>query len=280
MQKRKNSNAQSSAGQSMKQLRLTKNAVKNHEELFPNHESKLQKTDPEFIELFDNWAFDEVIRQSRMDTKTRVRLILASTIASQALGEYKVMVGAALNVGLTPIEIKEILYQAIPYVGVAKVFDFLRATNEELQNNGVSLPLEGQSTTTPETRFEKGVAAQKAIFGEAIDKMRQQAPKDQMHIQDFLAANCFGDYYTRNGLDIKTRELLTFAMLISLGGCEPQVKGHVTGNLNVGNGRTRLIDVVTQLLPYIGYPRTLNALRVIDEVVPPTNITSAGSTAH
>ena len=264
----------------MKKLHLSENAVKNHEELFPHHESKLQKTDPEFIELFDNWAFDEVIRRSKLDTRTRVRLILASTIASQALAEYKVMVGAALNVGLTPIEIKEILYQSVPYVGVAKVFDFLHATNEVLQNNGVSLPLVGQSTTTPETRFEKGVAAQKAIVGEAIDQMRQQAPKDQRHIQDFLAANCFGDYYTRNGLDIKTRELLTFAMLISLGGCEPQVKGHVTGNLNVGNDRTCLIDVVTQLLPYIGYPRTLNALRVVDEVVPPTNIASAASTAH
>ena len=264
----------------MKKLHFTENAVKNHAELFPNLESILQKTDPEFIELFDNWAFDEVICQSQLDAKTRVMLILASTIASQALGEYKVMMSAALNVGLTPLEIKEILYQSVPYVGVAKVFDFLHATNAVLQDNGVSLPLAGQSTTTPETRFEKGVAAQKTIFGEAIDKMRQQAPKDQMHIQDFLVANCFGDYYTRNGLDLKTRELLTFAMLISLGGCEPQVKGHVTGNLNVGNDRTRLIDVVTQLLPYIGYPRTLNALRVIDEVVSPMNITSAASTTH
>jgi alkylhydroperoxidase/carboxymuconolactone decarboxylase family protein YurZ len=122
----------------MKKLHRTKNAVKNHEELFPNHESKLQKTDPEFIELFDNWAFDEVIRQSKLDAKTRVMLILASTIASQALGEYKVMVGAALNVGLTPVEIKEILYQAVPYLGIAKVFDFLHATNEVLENNGVS----------------------------------------------------------------------------------------------------------------------------------------------
>ena len=78
----------------MKTIHITKSAVKNHEELFPNLESKLQKTDPEFIEPFDNWAFDEVIRQSKLDTKTRVRLILASTIASQALGEYKVMVGA------------------------------------------------------------------------------------------------------------------------------------------------------------------------------------------
>jgi 4-carboxymuconolactone decarboxylase len=264
----------------MKSFHITENAVRNHEELFPNLESKLQKTDPEFIALFDNWAFDEVIRQSRLDTKTRVMLILASTIAAQALGEYKVMVGAALNVGLTPVEIKEVLYQSVPYVGVAKVFDFLHATNAVFQERGMQLPLEGQSTTTAETRFAKGVAAQKAIFGEAIDKMRQQAPQDQLHIQDFLAANCFGDYYTRNGIDLKMRELLTFAMLISLGGCEPQVKGHVTGNLRVGNDRMRLIDVVTQLLPYIGYPRTLNALRAIDEVVPPTNATNLTATAH
>jgi 4-carboxymuconolactone decarboxylase len=252
----------------MKKIRLTETAVKNHEELFPNYESKLQRTDPEFIELFDNWAFDEVIRQSKLDTRTRVLMILASTIASQALGEYKVMVKATLNAGLAPIEIKEVLYQSVPYVGMAKVFDFLQATNEVLQANGVSLPLKGQATTTPETRFENGVAVQKAIFGGTIDEMRQQSPKDVRHIQDFLSANCFGDYYTRNGLDIKTRELLTFAILISTGGCEPQVKAHVTGNLKLGNDRERLIDVVTQLLPYIGYPRSLNALRAIDEVAP------------
>jgi 4-carboxymuconolactone decarboxylase len=135
------------------------------------------------------------------------------------------MVGAALNVGLTPVVIKEILFQSVPYVGVAKVFDFLHTTNAIFQEKGIELPLKSQTTTTAETRVEKGVAAQKAIFGDAIDKMRQQAPSDQSHIQDFLAANCFGDYYTRNGIDLKTRELLTFAMLISLGGCEPQVKG-------------------------------------------------------
>jgi len=55
-------------------------------------------------------------------------------------------------------------------------------------------------------------------------------------------------------------------MLASLGGCDGQVKGHVAANLNVGNDHTRLIDVLTQLLPFIGYPRTLNALRAVDEV--------------
>ena len=254
----------------MKTIKLTEAAIRNHEELFPNHQSILQKTDPEFIELFDNWAFDEVIRHSRLDTKTRVMMILASTIASQALGEYKVMVNAALNVGVTPVAIKEILYQSVPYVGIAKAFDFIHATNEILQEKGITLPVESQSTTTLETRHERGLALQVSIFGDRIEKMRGETPKNQLHIQDFLSANCFGDYYTRSGLDIKMRELLTFAMLISMGGCEAQVKGHVQGNINVGNKKEVLLDVITQLLPYLGYPRTLNALRCLNEVDPLT----------
>ena len=192
---------------------------------------------------------------------------LASMIACQAVGEYRVMLGAALTVGVTPVEAKEIVYQAVPYVGMAKVFDFLHATNDVLTARGVELPLERQSTTTPETRAEKGLAVQKQIVGaDAVDAMYASAPDDELHFQHFLSANCFGDHYTRTGVDVPTRELLTFAMLISLGGCEPQAKGHVAANLNVGNGRDVLLAVITQLLPFIGYPRSLNALRVLNEV--------------
>jgi len=102
----------------------------------------------------------------------------------------------------------------------------------------------------------------------ALPSVGLSAPDDELHFQHFLSANCFGDHYTRTGIDVPTRELLTFAMLISLGGCEPQAKGHVAANLNVGNDRPALLSVATQLLPFIGYPRTLNAIRLIDEVVP------------
>jgi 4-carboxymuconolactone decarboxylase len=251
-----------------KKPNLTEVAIRNHEELFPNHQSTLQTTDPELIEVFDNFAFDEVVGYGDLDRRTRVMMILASTIASQALSEYKIMLGGALNVGVTPVEIKEILYQSVPYVGMAKVLDFIHATNEVLQSRGIQLPLEGQSTTSPNTRYEKGLEAQKQIFGEMIEKMYNDSPKDQIHIQKYLSANCFGDYYTREGVDIKTRELLTFAMLISLGGAEPQVKGHIQGNANVGNNKEILLSVITQLLPYIGYPRTLNAIRWLNEVIP------------
>jgi len=247
-------------------MAISETALKNHEELFPNHKSTLTVTDPELIEVFDNFAFDEVLRYGNLDTRTRLIVILGSMIASQALAEYKVMLGGALNVGVTPIEVKEIVYQAVPYVGIAKVFDFIHATNDILQSRGITLPLENQSTTTTETRFEKGLALQKEIFGDLIDTMYREAPSNQRHIQEYLSENCFGDYVIRTGLGIKERELLTFSMLLSLGGCEPQLKGHIQGNLNVGNDKEILLSVVTQLIPYVGYPRALNALRCINEI--------------
>ena len=242
-------------------------ARKNHDELFPGHVSTLAVTDPELIEYFDNFAFDEVLAYGDLDPRTRLMTQLAALIAGQALREYRVMLGAALTAGVTPVEAKEIVYQAVPYAGMGKVFDFLHATNEVLTERGVDLPLPGQSTTTPSTRAEKGLAAQKQIVGsDAVDAMYANAPDDEQHIQRLLSANCFGDHYTRGGLDLKTRELLTLAMLISLGGADPQVKGHVRGNLNVGNDRKVMLAVITQLLPFVGYPRTLNALRALDEI--------------
>ncbi|WP_162013515.1 hypothetical protein [Desulfofarcimen acetoxidans] len=120
---------------------------------------------------------------------------------------------------------KEIVYQSIPYTGINNSFDFIHATNEILEGRGIKLPLEGQSKTMPETRYEKGLEIQKAIFGEMIDKMYEESPENQIHIQKYLSANCFGDYYTRKGPNVKPWEFLTFPMILSLG-CEPQLKGH------------------------------------------------------
>jgi 4-carboxymuconolactone decarboxylase len=106
------------------------------------------------------------------------------------------------------------------------------------------------------------------IFGEGMRENWVQGPRERATVNRWLAANCFGDYQTRRGLDARQRELLTFAMLVSLGGCESQVKGHIRGNVAAGNDRRVLLGAVMQLLPYIGYPRTLNAVACLEEVLP------------
>ena len=89
------------------------------------------------------------------------------------------------------------------------------------------------------------------------------------HINRWLAQNCFGDYYTRTGLDLAQREMITFCFLAAQGGCEPQLIAHAGGNMNLGNDlgndKAFLVKIVSQCLPYIGYPRSLNAIACINK---------------
>jgi 4-carboxymuconolactone decarboxylase len=246
-------------------------AAANHDALFPDHRSTLAATDPELIDCFDDFAFDEVLAQGDLDPRTRLMTQVAALIAVGAVAEFRVMAGAALTVGVTPVELKEVVYQAVPYVGMGRVLDMIHATNELLFERGVDLPLPGQSTTTPATRAERGRAVQERVVGaDRVAALYADAPDDEQHIQRWLSANCFGDHYTRAGLDLATRELITLALLVGLGGADPQVRAHVAANRRVGNDRRLLIDVVSQLLPFVGYPRTLNALAAIDEIAPGT----------
>jgi len=131
-------------------MAISETAQRNHDELFPGHVSTLKVTDPELVETFDNFAFDETLRYTGLDTRTRLMVQLAALIAGQALSEYRVMLGAALTSGVTPTEAKEIVYQAVPYAGMGKAFDFIHATNDILAERGVPLPLDGQATATPQ----------------------------------------------------------------------------------------------------------------------------------
>jgi 4-carboxymuconolactone decarboxylase len=248
-------------------MSVTENAVKHHLELWPDMPFTGGGPDPEMIELFDNFAMDEVIEQNDLPTQTRIAVILASCLATGGISEYRMMVAAALQSGMSAEAVKEVLYQALPYLGMNVVLEFLQATNETLEARGVELPLESGSTTTRETRFEEGVALQKRIFGdEAIDSMRSNAPEGQAHIQDFLSEYCFGDFCSRRFLDVQTRELVTFSFLASLGCAESQLRAHVQGNLNLGTTKQTLVDVITELIPYIGFPKSLNALGIVNEV--------------
>lgn len=231
----------------------------------------LAKTDPEFVERFASFAFDEVVNMPLIEGMKpisdcpRFMAILATLLGCQGIDEFKIMLPAALNVGLTPVEVKEIVYQAVAYLGIGRVMPFLTAVNEELERRGISLPLEPQAQTVYEQRRDAGNQVQVDAFGEGIRESWTKGPEERQHINLWLADNCFGDYYTRGGLTLPQRELITFCFLAAQGGCEPQLTAHAKANMTVGNDRLFLIQIVSQCVPYIGYPRSLNALSCIDK---------------
>ena len=223
---------------------------------------ELWKTDPEFMERMEHFAFTEVPGEpgQQLDDETRHLAILAALLGCQGLDEFRLALHRALDGGLSPVAVKEVVYQAVDYLGIGRVRPFLYTVNEVLTARGVALPLAGQATTTMDDRLEKGAQAQVDIFG---DGMREAWKAG--HINRWLAANCFGDYYTRTGLTLAQREMITFCFLAAQGGCEPQLTAHAGGNMNLGNDAAFLIRVVSQCLPYIGYPRSLNAIACVNK---------------
>lgn len=241
-------------------MKINDKAQQYHDRMFPNYESIFLTTDPEFIVFFDNFAFDEVVNQNDLDDKTRFIVILASLIGVQGFDEFKAMLSPALNFGVTPIEIREIVYQSVPYLGIGRVISYLKEMNRFFIEKGIKLPLENQSTTNESNRLEKGIEAQVEIFGEYMRDYYKSNDEDVRHINRWLTESCFGDYYTRGGLDLKTRELITFCFLLSQGDTDNQIKSHIEANIRMGNDKEFLLKVVTQLVPFIGYPRCLNAI--------------------
>ena len=219
-------------------------------------------TDPEFVERVEHFTFDEVVTdpEQQLDEETRWLAILSALIGAQSAEAFRKLLPQALDARLSPVAVKETVYQAVDYLGLGRMLPFLDITNTVFSARGIALPLEGQATTTMDDRLEKGAQAQAAIFGEQMLEAWKAGT-----VNRWLAANCFGDYYTRTGLDLKQRELITFCFLAAQGGCEPQLTSHSQGNMNLGNDKDFLLRVILQILPYIGYPRSLNAITCVNK---------------
>lgn len=217
----------------------------------------------ELYQITENFINQDVPTVGKLDKKMR-ELITIVVLTSNGQSEYvKEHVEKALKAGAKPVEIREAIYQCAPYVGAPKALDAEKAMMEVIKDK-----IESTSTVTAQTRDEAGLNTQVEIFGEKIKAMPSLYPENEQHIPQFLAKYCFGDFYTRKGLDLKTRELLTLCMLVSIGDTESQIKGHIQGNLNMGNDKDTMIAAINQCLPYIGFPRTLNALKYLNEIVP------------
>lgn len=236
--------------------------------LFTKNNPTNIKNEPELSAISEKFIYNDINKQIKLSTDKQELLTLVVLTANNTPEDIPAHVEGALKAGATPEQIHESIFHCTPYVGLPKVKAALERINKAFAMLKITADTNA-STTTDATRYEAGLAVQRAIFGaENIDKMNASAPQDQKHINDYLSANCFGDYYTRKVLDVKERELVTFTAIVTLGGCEPQAKAHAAANISVGNTRQDLLDALTIALPYIGYPRTLNGLGCVNAVAP------------
>lgn len=230
------------------------------------HDQDILENDLELQSIMKNYIYGDIYQHGDIDLKLRELILIVVNTTNHTLSSLQEHVKAALYIKVSPIQIKEVIYQCTPYIGLGKVQDALDIVNEVFKNQNID-NVPSQSTVNENIRFEKGFDVQSEAFQrENIQTNHDNAPLELKHIQNYLSEYCFGDFYTRNGLDLKEKELMTMVMLATLGGCENQLKAHVAANIRVGNSRQLLIDTITQCQPYIGFPRVLNAINIINEV--------------
>ena len=144
----------------------------------------LAETDPEFAERFAYFAGEEVPGEPAAELPSRERylVVLAALLGCQGLDEFRLMAAEALDAGVTPVELKEVVYQACAYLGIGRVRPFVDAANELLATRGVELPLEPQATTTLETRCAAGNQKQVDYFGEGMRESWASGPAERAHV--------------------------------------------------------------------------------------------------
>ena len=226
----------------------------------PNFDNE---TDHEFMEILRRFIFGDVFNgHAELDFKMRELITVTVLATLQTLPQLEAHTAGALNAGATPIEIREAIYQLAPFIGFPRTLNAIASMNKIFVARGIKLPLENTGTTTDETRFSAGYAIQNPIYGSEIAEKYPDIPEIPQYLTEFG----FGDFYTRKGLDIKTRELLILVVLTVIRS-DNQIKAHVIGNLKVGNSKDIMIATMLQTLPYVGFPNVLNTINIIKETV-------------
>jgi 4-carboxymuconolactone decarboxylase len=117
-------------------------------------------------------------------------------------------------------------------------------------------------------RLDAGKAAFNQVYGEkAADLFLERRSGLGSDLARFGLEFNFGDINSRPGIDLATRELLTLATLIGLGGADPQLAGHTRAALRLGVSPATLAELVIHTVQYVGFPRAINALAVVRETL-------------
>lgn len=230
-------------------------------ELFGTTPVKNEGTDPEFMRILQRFIFGQVCYTGELDNRIRELITITVLSVNQTLPQLRSHVKACLHVGCTPVEIREVIYQCAPFIGFPKTLNAIAAMNEVFTAENISLPLENQETIPDEERYRAGLTIQEPLYGSEIREKYAYLPETFAEaVPRFLTEFCFGDFYTREGLDKKERELLIFVLLSALGSADLQVYSHAAGALKAGCTKEDLLASLLHAMPYMGFPRMLNAL--------------------
>ena len=243
-----------------------KKTIDVFQQLFKCNPNDFKSNDPEFMKILQNYIFGDIFATGVLTFKERELITVICLTVIQCLPQLKAHINAALNVGNTPLEVREAIYTCFSFIGFPRTLNALEVFNNIMKERNISLPLESGKTIKDEERYEKGSEIQKPIFGDALDKMLESVPGKIGEITAKLTTQTyFGDTYTRKFLDVKTRELINVVILVALGN-NGLLKPHIGAAIKLGNSKEKVAATMLQCAPYVGGANAISAMLVLSEI--------------
>ena len=226
---------------------------------------------PDLATLAIRFVYGEIYTRPGLDLRSRQLVTVAALAAlGHARAQLKFHIAAALQAGCSTHEIVETLQHLVVYAGFPVGLNGVFAAREVFRERGCAhVPASGGAgpDADGQARFRAGWQALRAIDGHAGEQVVTSLDGLAPDLARFIIEFAFGDIYTRPGLSLVQRELVTLAALAALGTAVPQFKVHVHGLLNVGGTREMLVEALIHLAAYAGFPAALNALQAAREVL-------------
>lgn len=217
--------------------------------------------DPELMEILRRTIFCDVFSTGDLNDQTRELITITALATMQTLPQLEAHLHSCLNVGISPIELREAIYQLAPIIGFPRTLNAVGVLNKVFEANNIDVPLENQAAVSDETRYEKGLEIQEKILKTDL----KDDFKDFSELPEFITAFGFGDFYTREALNLNIRQLLQLVSIVTIGEKEA-IKNSILGNINIGNSKETVYAVLVQALPYIGFSNVLVAVNILKEI--------------
>jgi 4-carboxymuconolactone decarboxylase len=240
-------------------------AEATYERLFGPRDIHAPDNDPELMRILRGFIFGDVFDTGAIDDQARELITVTVLACLQTLPQLTSHTRAALNVGVEPIAIREAIYQLAPFIGFPRTLNAVATINEVFQASGIPLPLPAQGTVTEAERYDKGFGV--PLYGNEIkDNLADLPDPFNTALPQFLTEFCFGDFYTRDGLTVAERELLVLCALATIGDTAAQLGPHGRACIQTGNTTTEVVAALVHCFPYIGFPRTVAAIRAVKDL--------------
>ncbi|GAA3287546.1 carboxymuconolactone decarboxylase family protein [Arthrobacter citreus] len=235
-----------------------------YERLFGPRDRNAPEDDPELMEILRGFIFGDVFGTGVLDDRTRELITVTVLACLQTLPQLGAHAAAALRVGVTPVELREAMYQLAPFIGFPRTLNAVGTVNSVFRAQGIPLPLPEEGTVDDGDRYQRGLAQQEPLYGTEIkDDLADLPDPFNEALPRFLTEFCFGDFYTRGGLTLAQRELLVLCALATLGDTSAQLGPHGRACMELGYSKTQIIAALVQCFPYVGFPRAVAAIRAV-----------------